>query len=254
MYIAGIKRVGVLLTRIAIERDQPELILQDRPGARDWYIRVSGDLAEFNAHVYAGWLAANNDPTISRQTLQTVFNRSRQQLQAWERLTKIKITENYAQTKDITDTRIPDHAVSGTMRESAESTTLGYRWQRPNTYQAPKKIREHGHKGQARKVRKAVNAICKAELHSDYMAEAHPLGVRNFDTLKAYRAAWRRDSRNDVSPDTHTDYLLLGAIRIRLRGKQIGTWELMGNVREPQTSAGDYEPLPTYRRVKYGDF
>lgn len=251
VYITGVKRVAAILTRMAIDNDIP--VDRDKPGIRDWYIRVSGEIGEFNAHVYAAWLAANDNPTISRQTLQALWNRERPTLQTWERLAKIKTIENYAQTKEIEDPRIPDHAVSGRMRESAESTTIGYRWQRPNTYSAPKKLREHGHKGQARKVRKTVNVVCETAQHPDSMAGAHSVGVRNFDSLKAYRAAWRRDSRRDVPIDAHTDYLFLGAVRIRRRGKLIGTWELMGS-REPQTSPGDYEPMPTYWKVQYGRF
>jgi len=74
-----------------------DLVATNHPGQRRYmYVNVaSNKLAEFEAAIYAAWLASRNNPTIARSTLKSLFNRDLSVLREWEQLAGIQIIENF---------------------------------------------------------------------------------------------------------------------------------------------------------------
>jgi hypothetical protein len=136
------------------------------PGVRDVYVDMSGSLEAWEAQLYAGWIAYRgytHDLPISRATLSRLFHRTRQTIQRWEnqRLHGIVTKQpNYAQCPDIERyyDYIPDHAQAYVARivfKNRIQDIVRLFWQLPNTYHSL--IDTHPYKGQAARVRKAVN-------------------------------------------------------------------------------------------------
>ena len=149
---------------------EPMVFATNKPGTRDMYLSPSGGLEQWEATLYAGWLAHRENPTIARETLVALFNRSADTLRLWEGKhlgDRLQVRANYAQCPhpNLEDDRytdhIPDHsqAYRGFVRfqgEWAEVTRLY--WRTCNTYQI-KGIRQHPRLGQARSVRKRLNGM-----------------------------------------------------------------------------------------------
>lgn len=165
LFLRAPKHVAGQLTRRALAAD-PALIDRDPPGVRDVYLSPTGSHEQWEAMVYAGWMADRNNPTIARQTLERLFGRDQDTLRRWERqrlAETLTIRKNYAQLADVQGELyplIPEHAQSyvANVREQGKVIEqVRVYWRLPNTYLI-QGIHQHPHKGQASKVRKVVNA------------------------------------------------------------------------------------------------
>lgn len=137
----------------------------NRPGARDMYLNVGGDLERFEAAIYAAWLAHRSNPTIARSQLTQLFNRDKRTLIRWEKThlaAVLRKRANYAQCPDAAtfwDLIPREYATSYTAFTRFKGRVRRVkriRWQLPNTYQI-RGTRQHPKRGQAGKVRRAVN-------------------------------------------------------------------------------------------------
>lgn len=161
LYITNPGRLAALLAQIG-----PEYFTTNTPGVRDVYLSPTGSLEQWEAAIYAGWLTHRENPTISREALEKLFNRSGDTLRRWEqnRLDQVMtIRTNYAQCPDPTGEYhryLPEHSqpyLANTKHNGVWVQQQRVYWRLPNSYKT-KFIRQHPHKGQASKVRKAVNA------------------------------------------------------------------------------------------------
>lgn len=158
VWLRSYVRVSQRLTEIAAQTN-PKLVATNIPGARDVYVRVGGDIGDFKAQIYAGWLAYRQDPKIARETLCNLFAVTRDTLRNWEaRLGgSIEVVTNYAQTAidPKADDRIVDYLPEHSYSYVTRRGQMRLRWRQPNRYKV-KNIKEHPHKGQSRKARLAA--------------------------------------------------------------------------------------------------
>jgi hypothetical protein len=156
--------VAVQLTTEAARRRGARLE-RNRPGRREIHASVAGSKERFEAQLYAAWLTARQNPTISRGELTALFGCDKKTLRRWEKKHLVGIVKpraNFAQCPDwetFYDV-IPEHAVDyrAAVRHNGRTQyTRRLRWQLPNTYLTTG-LKEHHRAGQARKVRRAVNA------------------------------------------------------------------------------------------------
>ena len=158
----------------------PTLFATNRPGNRDMYVSPAGSLEQWEAMIYAAWLMYRQDPTISREQLETLFNRDQNTLRRWEqtRLENIiQIKPNYAQV-DLNRLGHITPPADSQVYTAKVFTSAGVEyvtrlfWRLPNTYSVSG-IRQHPRKGQARKVRATVNE------QFDYPADQRHGGTHN---------------------------------------------------------------------------
>ena len=154
----------------AMAARDPAVFASNKPGVRDMYISPRGSHEAWEASLYAGWLAYRNNPTIARETLAQLFGRSADTLRQWEaqHLTgQVTVRRNYTQCPhpNVEDARyfnyIPAHsqAYRGTVRFQGQwRVVTRLYWQTCNSYQV-KGMRQHPRRGQAGKVRKAINDV-----------------------------------------------------------------------------------------------
>lgn len=223
VYLRGVSRVAALLVcealtdsdsliaqagpgltaldRAALERKAKQrraLVATNAPGGmKDIYIPASGTLEQFEAYVYAGWHAARQAPAIARATLEALFNRTGETLARWEKTRLagvVDVIEGRAQV-DARDTiddvmgqqliAVPDGA--RVYRDSAGALLL--RWQTPNTYRST--IKQHGHKGQQRKVRGAAFSLVVGQ-PPDVMAGGQSVNRLYFENRKRLQRILRK--------------------------------------------------------------
>jgi len=162
IYLRGWIKVGLDITRKA-EASGVD-INTNKPGARRSFINVSGSLERWEASIYAGWICFREGVTIARETLSRLFGRDANTIRRWEtaRLGKeISRYFNYVQCGDLErySRVIPNYHVPYVARvyyEKKVCKVVRVRWQLPNTYYSS--TLSMNRKGQARKVRRAVNA------------------------------------------------------------------------------------------------
>jgi hypothetical protein len=164
LFIRGYQGVAQSLTQKALE-NCPALVLDNRPGVRDVYLSPTGSHEQWEATLYAGWLTHREAPTISRERLSALFNRTPDTLRRWEeiRLSKqVVVRRNFAQLTDPTQYpyALPSHSHFYVAYDKDKKPQMRLRWQLPNTF-IPKGIRQHPRKGQSRKVRRLVNDTVK---------------------------------------------------------------------------------------------
>lgn len=166
IYINSPRQVAPYLVQTALS-DQPVLVATNAPGGKDMYISVSDSHEAFEAALYAGWMSYREAPTISREVLKTLFNRSEDTLRRWEKTrlqNSLIVRENYAQYEAEAHTWpdfIPDHArpyLANVKREGRYAQVIRYRWRIPNTY-ISSAIREHPKRGQNHKVLRIVKRL-----------------------------------------------------------------------------------------------
>jgi hypothetical protein len=198
VYLAGVQKLAAALAWQAAVMC-PTLVSTNIPGRlKDVYLPVTGTHEQWEATLYAGWLAAKDDPTIARATLEQLFNRTAATLLRWEQARLagvVVVTPGFAQVAaadtldpDTGDQRIPVPAGARTYED--QRGTLYLRWQMPNTYWSH--IRQHPHKGQGRKVRQAVASSLASE-PLEVMAEGQPRNTRRYyEDVKRLKAAIRR--------------------------------------------------------------
>ena len=185
------------LTILALARDQGVVVGYNRPGAQEQCIDVSGSLERWEARLYAAWVAHRDSKgglSISRACQAALFGRSEKTIRQWEKrhlAGTVNKRSDYEQHPDDQRTVdelyelrnvIPEHAEGYTVT-TAQGRAARRFWQRPNTYTSS--IRAHGHRGQARKVRKAVNDAMSAETdggpwRSNYTVQAHAKRVKSY--------------------------------------------------------------------------
>lgn len=165
IYLRSIVKVACDLVAQALEKGVATE--GNQPGTREVYLDASGTLEQWEAMLYAGWVAYrsyNHDITIARETCSQLFNRHENTIRRWEahRLAQI-ITKrtNYAQCPDQEHyyPYLPDHAQAYVARVRYKNhihDKIRLRWQLPNTYHAL--ISHHKKRGQSGRVRRAVNA------------------------------------------------------------------------------------------------
>jgi hypothetical protein len=149
---------------VELAKRHPELVETNRPGVREMYVSPAGSLEQWEAMIYAAWHMYREGPTISRIQLDKLFNRSQETLRRWERdrlQNIITVRSNYAQCHDARDINFTPPQDSFTYLAEVRTRTGTYiverlSWRLPNTY-SPTGIRQHHRKGQARKVRSAIN-------------------------------------------------------------------------------------------------
>lgn len=162
VYLRGYRYVSEHLTEAA----PPETRATNLPGARAVYVMAQGSLQAWQERLYLSWLYSRAAATIpaptlmiSREVLALLFGRSQDTLRRWEerliRQRKLEVKENFAQSRDRRDA--PAHAVEY-LAETPQGDEIRWRWQLPNTY-VIRGVREHAHRGQGRKVRRAVQAV-----------------------------------------------------------------------------------------------
>jgi hypothetical protein len=137
----------------------------NKPGVRQMLLDISGSLEHWEAAIYAGWISHRDGLTIARETLSQLFGREPNTIRRWEaeRLKddQISIRRNYVQCSDPDRYfyYLPDYTVAYLARmywEGKLYTEVRLRWQMPNSYFSA--TFSTAHKGQASKVRKAINA------------------------------------------------------------------------------------------------
>lgn len=198
VYLAGVQKLSAALAQRAAT-ENPALIETNMPGRmKDVYLPVDGPHEQWESLIYAGWLAAKADPTIARDTLEMLFNRSSDTLIRWERdrlAGVVTVTPGFAQVMadDTLDAHTGDQLIytpEGTKAYEDRAGALYLRWQIPNTYHSS--IRQHNHKGQGRKVRRAVAASLAGE-PLEVMDEGQPRNPRRYyEDRKRLKTAIRR--------------------------------------------------------------
>lgn len=201
LYLRGVAKVAASL----VAQASPHLTATNRPGMlRDVLLSMGGKLAYFEAMLYAGWMAAKDDPKIARVTLTMLFNRDKRTLRRWEELLgdqTIERVESFAQIADPQQFHPPAHSfayVAAVRPEPGASADLLIRvcWQLPNTYRT-KGIKQHPKRGQGRKVLAGLLPLdSKAEgMHRNpriYFQSSKRLRstVRKWGTVRHYRYLW----------------------------------------------------------------
>jgi hypothetical protein len=236
VYLRGYVKLSGRLTRIAMDT-APSLVATNVPGVRAVQITITGDLGDFKAQVYAGWLTHREDPTIARDTLCTLFAVVKDTLRNWEdRLGgSLEKVSNYGQTHlhPLEDERvtayIPAHSYSYVTRRGE----IRIRWRQPNTYRT-KNIPQKHTKGQSRKARFAAVKVAWFQpveicAHTPHSREKLPFDrthrepKRYFPTEKALQQFLKRLERRGeegIKPATPR-YIYRGEDKY-----QHGIWEV----------------------------
>jgi len=169
LHLRSPRSLAPLFTEMAFG-ENPALVLTNPSGVRDMYISVSGSHEEFEASLYAGWMAHREAPTISKQVLSTLFGRGVDTLRRWEQTrldSTLTVRKNYAQyhvQPNQWASVIPTHAqpyLANIVKDGRYTQVTAYRWRISNTY-IPHGIRQHPYLGQARKVRRKVQAVIES--------------------------------------------------------------------------------------------
>lgn len=194
-------------------------IERNRPGAREMYIPVQGDIEQWEAEVYAAWFAYRNNPVISRAELCVLFGRDKTTLRRWEKTHlqhKLTVVKNFSQCPSYERfyNHIPQHAhtyVAYARHGNRRLKVQRIRWQIPNTYKAGA-VKQHYKKGQAAKVRRRVNMVA-VTLPADERRGGWPrLYFDKAETLKQFV---------DKHPDGEPRYVWRG-----LNTRDAGIWEI----------------------------
>jgi hypothetical protein len=154
--LIGKRKIGAELTRRAMALN-PAIVETNPPGLkRDVLLPIGKSLEEWEALIYAGWLAAKKNPDISRQTLATLFGRTPRTIRHWEAAHLegiVSKTPNRAQSAELDAFEGKNHydyqvvvtlPVAGCHIEKRTGRQL------PNTYHST--VKSHSKRGQARKV------------------------------------------------------------------------------------------------------
>jgi hypothetical protein len=214
VYFTGQVRLAARLTQQAIDSGRVALVASHRPGGAAQDVSPSGSLGQFEARVFAAWI---DGKMLANQTLETLWNRTRPQLYHWRNLTHLSRERNFGQTHHIEDRRIPDTAYTTWIRVDGRRER-GVRWRRPNTYHNPVPAREHAHRGQGYKIRRAVNAVLSAVETLVSCVESYPSRCQYWVDPRTLKRSLRTVARHPW----HSDYTYRQTSR---DGRSI--WELM---------------------------
>ncbi|MBL8118771.1 MAG: hypothetical protein JNJ78_14660 [Anaerolineae bacterium] len=162
VYFAGQKLLSARLTAYVLEHGKSDLIKTNQPGRnRQMYISLAGSLAQFEAQVYAAWIASRNNPLIARSVLQMLFNRTARILRQWEASAGVTATSNEVQYHPQFNNSVPDHAIMYEADLGNGLTETRFRARTVNTYHAPV-IKQHAKRGQGRRILRAVVEVLQS--------------------------------------------------------------------------------------------
>ena len=187
LYLRSWKYVACKLTQIAIE-ENPNL-LSNKAGVKEVPLSPIGSLEQWEATLYAGWMYYRDDPIIARETLEGLFNRTPETLRRWEqtRLQKtLTIQKNYAQCAFIdTMNKMNPERSNSYIAKTNDGLKLRLIWQMPNTYKTTG-IKAHQHRGQSKRVRKAVNE--QLQQPANKRRGGLPVAKLYFDSAKSLKS------------------------------------------------------------------
>jgi hypothetical protein len=187
LYLRSWKHVACELTQIALIENQK--LLSNKAGVKEVLLSPTGTLEQWEATIYAGWMYYRDNPIIARETLEGLFNRTPETLRRWEqtRLQKtLIIQKNYAQCASVdTMDKINPERLNSYIAKTNEGLKLRLIWQMPNTYKT-KGIKEHQHKGQSKKVRRAVNE--QLQQPANKRRGGSPVAKLYFDSAKSLKS------------------------------------------------------------------
>ena len=151
VYLTGYVKLSKALTQLAL-KDNLDLVATNIPGVRGVKITIAGDLGDFKAQVYAGWLTHREDPKIARDTLCVLFAVVKDTLRNWEeRLgADLEKVSNYGQTSlhPLEDDRITDYIPEHSYSYVTRRGEIRIRWQQPNTYRTKNIPQKHTKRAQ----------------------------------------------------------------------------------------------------------
>lgn len=183
----------------------------NKPGARQSYTNVSGSLEHWEASIYAGWLCLHEGVTIARETLSMLFRREANTIRRWEVQLGREFQKrfNFVQCSDPERyfKHIPAHSIPYATRiyhKGRVRSFIRVRWQIPNTYST--RTFNSMHKGQGRKVRRAINAEYPPDLKPGGQCLRYLKSPKHLKTLH-HNLKFRMGLRGDVY---RPFYVLLG--------------------------------------------
>jgi hypothetical protein len=207
VYLRSITKVSVYLVETADAKNIP--LGHNRPGVRDSLVDVSGTIERWEAMLYAAWVAyrsVKHELIIARATLSSLFNRHPNSIRRWEEKYLpdiLDIQTNFAQCPDAERyfDYIPDHAqpyVAQARLNNVVVEVVRLRWQLPNRYSVSVD-HSHAHRGQARHVRRAVNAAIPAPDkrggHFPRYLASHQHLRRHYRSKRLREATWEQITR-----------------------------------------------------------
>ena len=248
VYLVGYVKLAKALTELA-RAENPDLVATNIPGVRSVRLDLAGDLGDFKAQVYAGWLTHRESPKIARATLCKLFAVVPDTLRNWEdRLGgELEKVSNFGQTSQhpLTNDRIadfiPEHSYSYVTRRGE----IRIRWRQPNTYKT-KNIPQKQAKGQSRKARFQAAKVAWFQpveicAHNPQLREkipfdrSHRESKRYFptaQTLQKFLDRLERQGIAGIDPETPR-YIYRGEDRY-----SHGIWEI-SLTGEAETTAGE---------------
>lgn len=165
VYLVSYENVAAALVTAAYTHRLPDLVSTNAPGqSKAMYIQVaSSNLQQFEAQCFAAWYASRNNPTISRYTLQHLWNRSPKKQRAMERLSGVTVITNEVETTD--PANIPLDSRGGIRTDvyrTIEHNQTVYHFRLPNTFRAPM-IRQHNRRGASRRVAYRIHDLLASD-------------------------------------------------------------------------------------------
>jgi len=237
LFYVGYKRISVRLTQ---NTDHPAL---DKPGGKRVWIPVGRRIARKLGHaaftveawrslLMCAFIATKGPDWIaSNHTLGNITGAHIDTVKRWKRKLRraglLSHKQVEAQQDGVDPDRIPDHAIPYEALEvdyRGKRKVTHWRWQLPNAYTS--KLQVHAHRGQARKVRGAVNtAIEEIKLNSPNSSDGGEIVERRYFDDAAKQARYTR--RRGIGKANR--YLMIG--RDDNRNTIIVDQNQVGNVR-----------------------
>lgn len=160
LYLTSWKKLSARHTKNAAKY-HPDWVATNLPGQQRAMLDLTGSLQSVHAALYGGWIAVkaakNGFLDISRYTLGILWNSSKRALLGYEKLQGIRVEERYAESADIHNPLIPNHATLHIDKDGKEFAS----WRLSNRYY-PTNVQIHPCNGQRRKIR----AACHDQLDS----------------------------------------------------------------------------------------
>jgi hypothetical protein len=261
LYLASYKRLWRDLTLKLVETGQVDIAEACRPEKRV-QLDLGGSLQPFKARLYATWVQTRRKTgqiTVSRAFLSILWNAHPNTLRQWETLTGVTIQENYAQYAGHDIRLVPDHARPYAVTFRNGQTEARHMWRMVNTYINRNPFKDHAHKGQLSKARKAhhlaiVDGVCvqPVELKRDGFQTTGRRYIDRGETIgERFKTAQRR-MRKRQEP-TKPPYVHLQE-KARTAAPAFALWELYDekmDVQQTRVHERDYatEYLPAFQSL-----
>jgi hypothetical protein len=173
VYPVGYARLAVDIVEYTRARIQGKhatkfynIIATNRPGSRDMYIDVSSyRIRQFEANVYAAWIAYKENPPISRFTLTRLWNATTKTLIAWGHIGHIRTLPSYAYYSEAHYADLPTDT-DGKNRPDVKPAEINGRnfWevQVSNVYISPI-VKQHDRRGKSRRASREIRLALSKE-------------------------------------------------------------------------------------------